>query len=217
MEPGAPHPTRPRGQPVNPRGVGQDEQYMTISKGVNVDQSGAAAGHETWFAKKDDLIGGWCVMTVDLTPGELSEQPEVVRAQHRCIADFTREEHAREIARLHNGQLHNHPDWTLKSEWRALGDGMLTLMLEPNATYVEWHGSNGDVILLKRDNGESTLPKRLGLLQATETHWGTRNKVDPSAEPIDWRDDKEGARRQAEIADRDIVSREVTEWEVVSE
>lgn len=56
-----------------------------------------------WFVKPDDLIGGWCVMTVDLTPGEASDQfgaPGV----HQ-VGDFLTEEMARHVAELHNAAL----------------------------------------------------------------------------------------------------------------
>jgi hypothetical protein len=49
-----------------------------------------------WYAKPNDLIGGWCVMPVNAAPGE-SNVPEV--------ADFTFREHAEHIAVLHNNWL----------------------------------------------------------------------------------------------------------------
>ena len=49
-----------------------------------------------WFAKPNDLIGGWCVMPVDATPGE-ANLPEV--------ADFTTELMANHVAYLHNQWL----------------------------------------------------------------------------------------------------------------
>ena len=49
-----------------------------------------------WYAQPNDLIGGWCVMPVDKTPGE-ANIPEV--------ADFTTEELAKHIAMLHNNWL----------------------------------------------------------------------------------------------------------------
>lgn len=55
-----------------------------------------------WYAKPNDLIGGWCVMDTDATPGE-SNRPEV--------ADFTSERMANHIAYLHN-------DWVEKNTAR---------------------------------------------------------------------------------------------------
>jgi hypothetical protein len=55
-----------------------------------------------WYAKPDDLIGGWAVMDVDLTPGEVSDQSPSERAHMHEIANFVTREHAEEIARLHN-------------------------------------------------------------------------------------------------------------------
>jgi hypothetical protein len=49
-----------------------------------------------WYAKPNDLIGGWCVMPVDATPAECNI-PEV--------ADFTTEKLARHIAKIHNEWL----------------------------------------------------------------------------------------------------------------
>ena len=49
-----------------------------------------------WYAKPNDLIGGWCVMPVDKTPGE-ANIPEV--------ADFCDEKTARHIAKIHNEWL----------------------------------------------------------------------------------------------------------------
>jgi hypothetical protein len=48
---------------------------------------------DKWYAKPDDLIGGWCVMDTDMTPGE-ANRPE--------IACFISEKLARHIAYLHN-------------------------------------------------------------------------------------------------------------------
>lgn len=49
-----------------------------------------------WYAKENDLIGGWCVMDVDQTPGE-AQRPE--------IADFCSKENAERIAALHNASI----------------------------------------------------------------------------------------------------------------
>lgn len=54
--------------------------------------------YHIWYAQPNDLIGGWCVMPVDATPG-VSNMPEV--------ADFTTEQAARHIAFLHNQWLRN--------------------------------------------------------------------------------------------------------------
>lgn len=48
-----------------------------------------------WFARPNDLIGGWCVMPVDEPPSQ--GVPEV--------ADFTTRELAEHIAQLHNDWL----------------------------------------------------------------------------------------------------------------
>jgi hypothetical protein len=48
-----------------------------------------------WYARPDDLIGGWCVMPCDLPPS--SGAPEV--------GGFMCEEHARHVADLHNQAL----------------------------------------------------------------------------------------------------------------
>ncbi|HZP53876.1 hypothetical protein [Actinocrinis sp.] len=50
----------------------------------------------TWYAKPDDLIGGWCVMDVNRTPAE-AQRPE--------IAAFTSQALAEHIADLHNANL----------------------------------------------------------------------------------------------------------------
>ena len=49
----------------------------------------------TWYARPDDLIGGWCVMPSDEPPS--SGPPEV--------ASFASETVAQHIADLHNGWL----------------------------------------------------------------------------------------------------------------
>lgn len=49
-----------------------------------------------WYAMPNDLIGGWCIMPVPLTPGAVCI-PE--------IADFLSERGARHIASLHNAHL----------------------------------------------------------------------------------------------------------------
>lgn len=48
----------------------------------------AAATPGPWFAQPNDLIGGWCVRTVDAPPSEGAGE----------VADFIREEDARFIA-----------------------------------------------------------------------------------------------------------------------
>jgi hypothetical protein len=49
-----------------------------------------------WYAKPNDVIGGWCVMDVNATPGE---------AEKYEIADFISQEIAEHIAELHNNWL----------------------------------------------------------------------------------------------------------------
>lgn len=51
-------------------------------------------GHQ-WYARENDVIGGWCVMPVDQPPS--SGVPEV--------ADFCTKEHAEHVAELHNRWL----------------------------------------------------------------------------------------------------------------
>lgn len=51
-----------------------------------------------WYAKPDNLIGGWCVMDIDATPGESSRSP---------VADFSSERMARHVAYLHNQWVKN--------------------------------------------------------------------------------------------------------------
>lgn len=53
--------------------------------------------HQRWYARENDVIGGWCVMPVDQPPS--GGVPE--------IADFTARENAEHIARLHNEWLSN--------------------------------------------------------------------------------------------------------------
>jgi hypothetical protein len=53
-----------------------------------------------WFARENDLIGGWCVMPADQPPSEGT--PEV--------ADFIRQDVAEHIAELHNAWLDGQPD-----------------------------------------------------------------------------------------------------------
>ena len=49
-----------------------------------------------WYAMPNDLIGGWCIMPVPLTPGTVYV-PEV--------ADFLSERNARYMVNLHNARL----------------------------------------------------------------------------------------------------------------
>lgn len=48
----------------------------------------------TWYAKPNDLIGGWCVGTDELPPSKASVAP--------LVADFMNEAVARHVAALHN-------------------------------------------------------------------------------------------------------------------
>jgi hypothetical protein len=48
-----------------------------------------------WYARPNDIVGGWCVMPVDQPPSD--GFPEV--------ANFTTQELAEHIARLHNDWL----------------------------------------------------------------------------------------------------------------
>lgn len=48
----------------------------------------------TWYAKPNDLIGGWCVGTDELPPSKASVAP--------LVADFISEAVARHVAALHN-------------------------------------------------------------------------------------------------------------------
>jgi hypothetical protein len=52
-----------------------------------------------WYARPDDLIGGWCVMPVDEPPS----------AGMPAVADFIMQEAAEHIARLHNQWLDGAP------------------------------------------------------------------------------------------------------------
>lgn len=72
-----------------------------------------------WYAKPNDLIGGWCVMDTDQTPAE-AQRPE--------IADFTTREHAEHIADLHNRHLarehwHHAPEGSPYTRLKAYGEG----------------------------------------------------------------------------------------------
>lgn len=51
-----------------------------------------------WYAKPNDLIGGWCVMPIDKTPGSA---PKAVYE----VATFCSKETAEHIASLHNQSL----------------------------------------------------------------------------------------------------------------
>jgi len=58
---------------------------------------------EAWYAHPDDLIGGWCVITADMTPGDAQDKLGVgPDAGWREVANFVREADARHIAFLHN-------------------------------------------------------------------------------------------------------------------
>jgi hypothetical protein len=46
-----------------------------------------AAPQPPWYAKENDLIGGWCVMPMDLTPAE-SPVPSVADFTDRAAAEF---------------------------------------------------------------------------------------------------------------------------------
>lgn len=49
-----------------------------------------------WYVKPNDLIGGWCIIDVDSSPGESSRYE---------IATFISKESADHIAELHNDYL----------------------------------------------------------------------------------------------------------------
>lgn len=49
-----------------------------------------------WFARFNDLTGGWCVMPVDKNPSETRENP---------VADMCDAKTAIHIAKIHNGYL----------------------------------------------------------------------------------------------------------------
>ena len=49
-----------------------------------------------WWAKPNDLIGGWCVMPDDTTPATSTDYE---------VADFCSKEAAEHIAELHNAWL----------------------------------------------------------------------------------------------------------------
>ena len=51
-----------------------------------------------WFARENDIIGGWCVMPVD-------ESPSLGVME---VADFTTRELAEHIAAIHNEWLMRH-------------------------------------------------------------------------------------------------------------
>lgn len=53
---------------------------------------------EQWYVKPNDLIGGWCVMPMDSTPGDA---PYGVSE----VADFCSKEVAEHIVELHNKSL----------------------------------------------------------------------------------------------------------------
>jgi hypothetical protein len=55
----------------------------------------------TWYARENDLIGGWCIMPIDLPPS--SGVPD--------IGDFLTQEVAQHVADLHN-------DW-LDKQWSS--------------------------------------------------------------------------------------------------
>lgn len=61
-----------------------------------------------WYAKPNDLIGGWCVMDVDLTPGQ-ADQMEFAKGAKEFIlheiGDFLTKEMAQHVADLHNAWL----------------------------------------------------------------------------------------------------------------
>lgn len=56
----------------------------------------AALLNRIWYAKPDDLIGGWCVMPVDESPSGGCVE----------VASFLSEELARHIVALHNTLLY---------------------------------------------------------------------------------------------------------------
>ena len=53
--------------------------------------------NDMWYAHPDDLIGGWCIMNIDLPPSQTSGI--------RQIASVCDETVARHIASLHNTDL----------------------------------------------------------------------------------------------------------------
>lgn len=56
-----------------------------------------------WYVQPDDMIGGWCIMTVNKPPGESD-----YRSGEWQIASFMAEGVAQHVATLHN-------------DWRAGG------------------------------------------------------------------------------------------------
>lgn len=54
-----------------------------------------------WYAKPDDLVGGWCIMNVDKTPAFCN----FFEANEIQIGCFLSEDIAKRIVRLHNGEL----------------------------------------------------------------------------------------------------------------
>lgn len=60
---------------------------------------------QRWYAKPNDLIGGWCVMNCDKTPAEAD-----YNKGEGDVADFINEETARYIADLHNAKLESDAD-----------------------------------------------------------------------------------------------------------
>lgn len=51
-----------------------------------------------WYAQPDDLIGGWCLMSVDKPPSRCSYR-------EWQVSSFLDEVTARHVAELHNGWL----------------------------------------------------------------------------------------------------------------
>lgn len=95
-----------------------------------------------WYAKPNDLIGGWCVMDIDQTPAQ---------AQRPGVADFTSQALAEHIADLHNQHL-------AREDWPYTHDGTPYARLKAYADGGDTAPSREDVAeLLRSFNGASAM------------------------------------------------------------
>lgn len=82
-----------------------------------------------WYAQPNDLIGGWCVMDVNMTPANASAAENMGDALHE-VACFTTREEAEHIAGLHNEWVKSQGDpkgvcRVCDKEWARLKSGRI--------------------------------------------------------------------------------------------
>lgn len=151
---------------------------MTELRGEPVDPMKAH-----WFAKPNDLIGGWCVMPVDAPP--FSGVPEV--------ADFASQEIAEHVADLHNRTFHDLSELTA-----AAMENPTPRMLKVIARAEELGWTTGVILLRLQMSKPDDKPDRAGAVArpfyATwelrgwtptgKASWGFRSSCTSALQPL---------------------------------